>query len=370
MKLITEVRCSGLSRLMTCPGSLFFENLPPEEDSAPAKEGTAAGRYLQHLLEGTEPGTHCENGVMFDEDMKFYVTPIAEDIMAEQYHQPDPTVLCEQRIDWPSRSGIMIRGQYDISFVRNGKLHIEDLKYGWGIVDVKENWQLLGYAIGEVIRRQQVFSSIVFKIHQPRPHHEDGPTRTWEISYDELLQYKEKIEDRMLDISHGYRQLVTSAKCLYCPAVNFCPAFNRAFYNTVDYSMSHFQQDDIKDEVVANQLQLIERMEEIVKIKKRSLEQLAVYRINQGGIIPGYILDKSFGDRKWKPGISPKAIETLTGKKIVKEEMMSPAQAEKLGVPKELVATLVDRHFVGMKVKKGDAGKMADKIFNNQKGVG
>lgn len=362
MKQITEVRCSGLARPMTCAGSLFFTDLPPQEDSVPAKEGTAAGRLLQHYLESTEPGTHCENGVMYDDDMKYYTKSIAEEIMAKSNGQ----VLCETRIDWMTPSGITVRGQYDISYVKDGKLHIEDLKYGWGLVEVKENWQLLGYAIGEIIRRKDVFSSIVFKIHQPRPHHEDGPTRSWEIGYNELLYYKNQIDARMAEIASGLNELVTSNKCLHCPAASACPAFNRAFYSAVDYTLTHHQQDNISDEVVARQLELIERIEEIVKIKKSSLNQLAVHRINNGGIIPGYTMEKSFGDRKWKPGISPKAIQVLTGKKIVKEEMLSPAQAEKLGVPKDLISSLVERHFVGLKVKKGDSGKMADKIFNNQ----
>lgn len=349
---------------MTCPGSLFFENLPPEEDSAPAKEGTAAGRYLQHILEGTAPGTHCENGVMFDDDMKFHTAEVAKRVLEKSQGSP---VLCEQRVDWMTQSGIPIRGQYDASFVGfDGKLYVDDLKYGWGIVEVRNNWQLLGYAIGEVIRRQQAFPSIVLRIHQPRPHHEDGSTREWEISYEELLSYKEMIEGRMMEIARGVNELVTGPKCKYCPAAALCPALNRALYNGIDVALGDFHQDNISEAVLARQLDEISRAEEVLKIRKDSLNALAVHRIQQGAIIPGYMMEKSYGDRKWKPGVSPKAIEVLTGKKIIEEKMMSPAQAEKLGISKEFIASLVERHFIGNKVKKGDAGKMADKIFNNQ----
>jgi hypothetical protein len=365
MKTVTEIRCSGLSRPMTCAGSLFFENLPEQEDSGPAKEGTAAGRLLQHFLEDTEPGTHCENGVPFDDDMRFYTTDVAKDIHAKSGVSE---ILCEKRIDWQTRSGIWIRGQYDVSYVgQDSKLYIDDLKYGWKIVDPKENWQLLGYAIGEVIRRNYPFEKIVMRIHQPRPHHEDGPIRSWEISYEQLLEYKEKIELRMDQIAAGLKELVTSEKCKYCPAAaSACTAFNRAFYHGVDYVLGDFKQDSLNDKEISFQLDLMGRINELMKIKKESIEQLAVSRIKSGAIIPGYMTEESYGDRKWKPGISPKVIEVLTGKNIVKQEMLSPAQAEKVGVPKDLVKTYVDRHFLGLKLAKKDANKLGDQIFGKK----
>lgn len=365
MSIVTEVRCSGLSRVMACTGPLILEHLP-DEDSAPAKEGTAAGRLLQHMAEGTEPGTHAENGVMFDSDMHFYIPKVFERILEAKAE--DSPILCEQRIDWVTRSGIMIRGQYDQSFVgKDGKLYIDDLKYGWGIVEPRLNWQLLGYAVGEMIRRQQYFTSVVLRIHQPRPYHEEGWTRTWEISYEELLQYKEQIEARMDQIAAGSRELTTGSHCKYCPANHACPAFNRAFFSSVDYVLTHHEKDNVTNDHLAVQLQLIERIEEIVKIKKDSLTQLATYRIREGGIIPGFVMEQSYGDRKWKSQVTPKALELLTGKKLVVEEMLSPAKAEKMGLPKELIATMVERPFKGVKVVRGDAGKMADKIFNNKK---
>lgn len=363
MKQITVIRCSALSRPMTCAGSLFFDDLPEQDTNEAAKEGTAAGEYLELLL--TKSGTvmlptHAKNGVEFSDDMKFFTTPIAAEIALDHVDK----VLCEQSIDWQTRSGIWIKGQYDASFVRDGKLYIDDLKYGWNIVDVRENWQLLGYAIGEVLRRGQAFDRIVMRIHQPRPHHEDGPTRAWEITYEQLLEYKEVIEARMDQIARGFRELVTSAKCKYCPAAAaHCTAFNRALHHGIDVVMSEFKQDSLNEKDIAFQLDLMDRVSEIFKIKNDSLKQLAVNRLGQGAIIPNYTIEDSYGDRKWKKEISPLVIETLTGKNIIEQKMMSPAQAEKIGVPKELVKNFVDRHFIGKKLVKKDLTKLADKIF-------
>lgn len=358
---LTEIRCSQLARPMVCPGFAAFENLPVQESGEAAKEGTAAGELLALML--TKPNEvlpkQASNGVYFDEDMKFYLDPIAGEIDGNR----ETEVLCEQRIDWQTRSGIVIRGQYDIAFVREGKLYIDDLKYGWGIVEVKENWQLLGYAIGEVIRRGVAFEKIVLRVHQPRPHHEDGSTRVWELSYSELLEYKERIERRMEEIVAGQHPLNTGKQCKYCAAAaEACPAFSRVFYRALEVS-TEFVQDSLNDEELSRQMDQANRAAEAIKIKLDSLNELAISRIKGGKIVPGYVTEERFSDRRWKPGISPEVVETLTGKKVIEQVMLSPAKAEKLGIPKDFISALVDRHFLGQKIVKKDAGAIGDKIF-------
>ncbi len=352
------IRCSNLARPMVCAGSLFFKDLPPEETNSAAEEGTAAGEYLRLILEGKPIPTHASNKIQFDSDMEFFTRPIANKIIADT----QSPILCEQRIDWKTRSGITIQGSYDISYVMDGNLHVEDLKYGWGLVEVNDNWQLLGYAIGEVIRQGKAFPKIILRIHQPRPHHEDGPTRTWELTYAELLEYKEKIELRMEKIANGYQDLTTSPKCKYCPAAVACPAISKAFYRGIEV-VHDFIQDNLSDQELSFQLDLIARVSEVLKIKNDSIKALAIDRIKGGKIIPNYVTEASYGDRKWKKDISPEVIETMTGKKVVKQEMLSPAQAEKAGVPKDFVAALVERHFVGNKVVRKDSTAIGNKIF-------
>lgn len=360
--MIDHIRCSGLARPMTCAGSLFFEDLPPDEGNDAAKEGTAAGEYLERLLTGQPIGTHAENGVPFNSDMEFHTTPIFQEISGDN----EDGVLCEQRIDWETRSGIKIKGQYDASFVRSNTLYIDDLKYGWGIVEPYENWQLLGYAIGEVIRRGKAYDKIKLRIHQPRPHHEEGTTRVWELTYDELLEYKEKIELRMEAIVTGDRSLATSKNCKYCKAAASCPAFNKAFFRGIEIAQQ-FVQDDLDDDELSFQLDLIDRVSDVMKTRKSSLETLAVHRLKQNRIIPNYSTQTKYGDRSWKPGISPTVIKMLCGKDVIEEKMLSPAKAEKIGVPKELVKGMVERRFLGQKLKRVDAAKQADKIFGKPK---
>jgi hypothetical protein len=361
-----EIRCSKLARYMVCAGYMHLD-VEEAESGAPAKEGTACGELLECKLTAKPIGLSASNGVYFDEDMHFYTSPIAEDVI-KRARTP---VLCETRIDWQTRSGIWIRGQYDASFVDDrGYLCIEDLKYGWGIVEVKENWQLIGYAIGEVIRRGQGFTHISLKIHQPRPHHEDGSSREWLITYSQLLEYKEKIEARMHELANGRKDFQTSDKCKYCKgAAEACPAFSRLFYRALEVS-TEFVQDSLTNDDIARQLDQIKRAEEAIKIKKDSLVELGVSRIKKGGMIPGYVQVQSHGHRAWKQGVSPEAIKALTGKDVIEKNFMSPAKAEKLGVKKELLSQLTVIPVVGMKLEKKNATDIGNKIFGNTNPAG
>lgn len=354
-----EIRCSKLARPMVCAGFVYLTNEESEAGDA-AKEGTAAGEWLAGLLEKKPLGAQAENGVYFDDEMKFYTAAIAEDI----FSRAATPVLCEQRIDWKTSSGILIRGSYDMAFVdTKGRLCIEDLKYGWGIVEVFENWQLLGYAIGEVIRRGQAFHEISLKIHQPRPHHEDGSTREWVLTYTQLLEYKAKIEARMQEIADGRKDFQTSKNCKYCKgAAEACTAFNRLFYRSLEIS-TEFYQDKLNNEEIARQLDQVKRAEEVIKIKLDSLVELGTSRIKAGEIIPGYIQSNKYSQREWKPGISPEAIKIMTGKDVVEKTFMSPAKAEKLGIPKELISQLCSSRMTGVKLEKKNGSDVGNKTF-------
>ena len=356
-----KIYTSGLARVMQCAGFLHFKDLPVEPQNDAAAEGQAAGELLEYILTNKPIGEVAKNGVRFDNDMKFHAEETAKNIMS----LAESEVLCEVPVHWKTRAGIEIRGKYDASFVSKGVLYIDDYKYGWGIVEPEGNWQLLGYNIGEIIRRKTAFSEIVLRIHQPRPYHEAGPTREWRITYDQLIKYKEEIESRMAAIAAGENSLNTGPQCKYCPAASACPAFNKAYFASVE-AVSHFVQDTLSDEVLSAQLDMIGRIEDLVKTRKGSLEQLAVSRIKEGKLIPGYACTESYGHRKWKSNIKPEVIEALTGVNVLEQVMVSPAKAEKLGVPKDIMKQMAESPSLGAKLKRVATKEMGNKIFGNQ----
>lgn len=361
-----KVRCSGLARPMVCAGYLFMDVESPPAGEA-AEQGTAAGEYLERLLTNQPLGVQASNNIFFDDDMKFHINHVYQEIMS----QSPSEVLCETRIDWMTRSGVQIRGQYDACYTLGDMLCIDDLKYGWGIVEVKENWQLLGYAIGEVLRRGQYFPKIRLRILQPRPHHEDGTVREWILTYEELLEYKEKIDARFEEITNGNKTLQTSSKCKYCPAAaEACPAFNRLYYRALEVS-TEFVQDSLTEEEISRQLDQIKRAEEVIKIKKDSITELATLRIKNGKIIPNYAQVDKYSNREWKNGITAESLKIMTGgKDLTQTTFVSPAKAEKLGISRKIVNSLTTKKKVGVTLKKQDTTELGNSIFGNVNPLG
>lgn len=368
--MIKEIRCSSLHRPMNCIGFLSIENLQESEEGLPAKEGTACGELLSEMIRQGTPnptfGPYATNGIFLNQDMWFYARATYQDICTRSEGNKIET---EERIDWMTKAGIKIRGQFDISFInRKTVLNIEDLKFGWKIVDVKENWQLIGYAIGQMQRlyRETGFMAthVNFRIHQPRPYHPDGRIREWFISYEELLPYWQRIEEKMIAYVNGDRTLSTGKSCQYCEALNSCPAMNRSVYKSVETVMSDDWQDKvIGNEELAKEYELLGRVQEILKIKRDSLKQLAIMRLQNNQIIPGYTYEPELGDRKWKDNVTAKSILAFTGKDITKIDILSPNQAEKMGVPRKLVAQLTERAHKGADLVKKDVTDEALKIL-------
>jgi hypothetical protein len=115
------------------------------------------------------------------------------------------------------------------------------------------------------------------------------------------------------------------------------------------------------------QLKLIARVKDVVDIKRKALEQLAITRIRAGKVVPGYIIEENLGDRTWKPFVTPEVFQLLAGIEVTEKKMRSPAQVEKLlGKNKDVIKDLVDRHFIGHKLKQKDCGDLGNKIFGKQ----
>lgn len=367
--MITEIRCSSLHRPMQCLGYLSIGDRIIEEAGQPAKDGTACGELLSEMIrqrtDTPKVGTSASNGTFFDKDMWFYARDTYNTILqrAQGNH-----IETEERIDWMTPAGITIRGQFDISFAVGNTLYIEDLKYGYGIVEPKENWQLIGYAIGQAQRLGKLYNYqpdyISLTIHQPRPYHEDGRVRTHVITWQELLKYYQDICQRMYDYTTGVKTLATGSACKYCDAGSACPALNRAANNSLDVVLNEWSEKPLSNSEVAEQYELLSRAYELIELRKKSIEQLAISRIQNNQIVPGYSFEMTYGDRKWKSNVTPNSIKALTGVDIIKEpEIMSPAQAEKAGVSKKITAALTEKPTKGPKLVKKDTEKEANQIL-------
>ena len=372
MSPVQEVRASSLAQFMQCFGASLIENQLPNESNDAAAAGTAAGELLREMLEQktltpVNVPLVASNGVRFDDEMFKFTRMVASNILAQENMTE---ILCETRIDFSTRSGVMLRGQYDAAYTIGDMLCIDDLKYGYGIVEVEENWQLLAYAIGEYRRLWMMYkyapTKIRLRILQPRAYHWQGPFREWTITLEQLMHYLEMIEQRMESFVAGAKTLQTGPKCKYCRASISCPAFITSVSNALEHTMETWQEDNISEQAIAEQLELAKRAAELLKIRMDSLTQLGVIRIREGKSVPGYSMVEKFGHRKWTPNITPEAVKMLTGVDIRVQELMSPAKAENLIKKQEFIDSLTVRPSNGFELKAVDTTKIAEKAFGKR----
>lgn len=349
-----EIRSSSLPRVMTCTGSLTFSDLKQEETDH-AKEGTAFHEFVQLLHSGKNPGEVASNGVVYDADMHHYaglVLPIIP-----------PDAKAEPEIRYELANAV-ITGHLDYTWEEQDTLVVMDIKYGHRVVEVENNWQLISYAIGQMIKSQKNYKDVKLMIVQPRPHHYKGWVRSWTITVAELFEFYKKIQEVTDRVAEGKVSFVTSDKCKYCPAVGKeCSALNNAFYNAIDVVINDHVRDDLTNVELASMLYNYERIKDVFKIKMDAISDLAKSKIRSGETINGYSLAPQLGNRKWSKDFNADNFFALTGIDLKKTELLSPAEAEKKKVPAELVESFCVREDKGFKLVPVDELEMVNELF-------
>lgn len=360
-----DINASALSRIMACAGSYALEEPLEEDQSDNAKEGDAghwcATEVFKNEGELGKPGKKAPNGWATDKDMWDYAGDYVAVVMSEG--TKDKTDL-EATAHWQATEKIRIRCRVDaFSWSEDGEtLRLYDYKYGWRPVEVFENWQLVAGAIG--MCRNAVGGPpkrIIMSVYQPRPYHQDGKHRTWEVTLEELAALHDRIIARLTNLDDT---LVTGEHCLYClAAAGHCPAIRTASFNAVDVIMRG-QAMELTPEDHAREMELMQRAEALVKQRVSWLEDLAVNRMKQGEILPGWRLAKAFGKTAWN---SKKAVTDLAkaaGVKLFERVPVTPAEAIRRGVDEDMVKEHTNRPERGVKLAKGSSAKEAEKVFN------
>lgn len=355
MTLVTTA--TNLPRLMKCIGSrLMLASLPEDHDAEARIEGNAAHWLAQQLFNGADvpAGTKAYNGYVVTDDMLDHVRTYLGALDAGEM-EVETTFAGD---------GWEVRARADHIKYRDGVLTIDDFKYGWRIVSPVENWTLLAHAMGWVQRNAVPVDNlrIVLRIHQPRPYHPDGPTREWSCNYGDLIGYYNAVRDRL---STADDTLVAGlAQCAKCHALATCPVAREASMNAIDATGLAFS-DDLDAAQVAWEYETLNGAEGIIKARRDALEELMTFRIKSGQVIPGYALKQRQGQRRWMTGLSGAALSAAAGVDLTKDGLVTPAEAERRGVGKEVITALTERPNIGVKLERVDADAMARRVFGD-----
>lgn len=350
---------SSAARRVVCPGSRALEARYPQSESSTSREGTAAHYVASEMLRSGIHNSISEiapNGEPITQEMiegaELYVSYISSFNLKETHIEERVNIfnIHPDCFGTPDAWGV----------TSDNQLHIFDYKYGHGFIDAYENWQMIEYAAGIYNQLRTTITSIYVHIIQPRNYHRDGPIRKWEITdiekYITILRHAENLA------SHEDAPCWPSDQCGYCKGRHACQTLQQSSLNITDISKLNTPVD-LSAEELGNELRYLKHAEMLLNARITGLEEEAKNKLFWGEKVPFFRLESTQPREQWDIDISEIiALGELFGCDVLKpQEVLTPRQVSKLGVPKEIINSYSKRPKGSVKLITDDAKRVFNK---------
>lgn len=355
-----QLRPSASHIWTNCPGyPHLVARLPAGEvnrASDPAREGTCAAWVAECTLRkqvvscSEMLGLAHGNGWIVDQQMVEYCQDYV-DLLVSRYGD---AVRAEVSV----RLNDFIGGTPDgHALVQHAPMQwtlaVDDLKYGYEIVEPWENPQVMIYA-GALARNAQIpaghqITRVIIGIYQPRPFHPLGPYRTWEPSIVELSDHLERIILAGNMCQSPDAVCIPGSHCRRCDAAHTCAAVAHELYRVVS-TMHNNQQRYMTSDEMSRELDFLDVAGAMLKGRRDAVEAEAEARIQRGEVIPGWTTERGQGKRRWK--FDTTTVKLLTGVDPSDDKMVTPAELERRGASKEIVKMLTETPRTAPKLMK------------------
>jgi hypothetical protein len=331
---------STAKRVINCPGSVaLVAKMPPQASSKYAEEGTLLHGCMEDLL---------ADGEMGDVMAKHNLTPEQAEKLQfclDALDQIDPEqkmqFVQEVEVEFEGVKALEgVFGNADLIGRLGDRAVVLDWKFGDGVmVEAEENEQGLFYAAAamKTSKVQWAFDGaeeIEIVIVQP-PH-----VRRWVTTFKRVHEFERELVVAVQAAKRPDAPVVIGDHCRWCTAKPICPQVSGA----VD-RVTHTALATVDPEALGQALALAERLEDFIADARK----LAQARLEKGMPVPGYKLVPKRAVRQW---VKPAEVEHqlialgLPRDQVVKEEIISPAQAEKvlkkskMALPDDLVVAV------------------------------
>ena len=335
---------SGAGRWVPCPGSaILCEQYPETETSEAAEQGTKAAALAAQILTTGE--------VKPDIDLEMFgnLKPYLDSVLPGQLF---PGGLHVEETIFAGSIHAHCSGTPDAWALHpeSKTAYIWDLKYGYGHVEVYENWQLLAEAsaVLDIIDGdyEPHLWRFVLRIVQPRAYHRDGPVRTWTISVGELTRYVRKIREAAEEAMGNNPRTIVGPQCGHCSARHACKALQVAALDARDMA-DDATPFELPPEGLALEMRLLRRGQALLKARLSGLEAQTVATIRKGVSVPGFAIEHGEGRLNWtKPAAEVLALGALMGvdlSKPTEKALITPTQAKAAGLDAAIVAAYAER---------------------------
>ena len=301
-----KLNSSASKRWLNCPGSVKLSEHYPNGSSIYADEGTIAHGLAEGMISQDAKlqnkyevdaakfyGLHPElNGTFLEMKMTLepYVDFVMEEYAAELHQDPAAQLMTEERVDLSEYipGGF---GTSDVVLLRQGRLHIVDLKYGKGVsVSAEDNPQLRLYALGTLARFDMLYDieEVAMTIYQPRLDNVSTDT----ISAADLYKWGEEV------IKPGAQLALTDDApvhagdwCQFCPARYDCKERARDAMEIQKY----LTQMVLSPEEIGEILGKVDRLTKF----EDDIKSSALAKALEGEDIPGWKVVEGRSNRKY-----------------------------------------------------------------------
>ena len=305
-ELHAKLSSSASKRWLGCPGSVKLSEHYPNGSSIYADEGTIAHGVAEGMISKDDKlvqkyeveaakfyGEHPElNGTFLEMKMILqpYVDYVFEEYAAQVHEDGAAQLMTEERVDLTEYipGGF---GTSDVVILRQGRLHIIDLKYGKGVsVSAEDNPQLKLYALGTLARFDMLYDieDVVMTIYQPRLDNVSTDT----IKAKDLYTWGEEVIKPGAQLALSEDAPVHAGDwCQFCPARYDCKERARDAMELQKY----LGQMVLSPEEIAEILGKIDRLTKFAEDIKDS----ALTKALDGEEIPGWKVVEGRSIRKY-----------------------------------------------------------------------
>jgi hypothetical protein len=333
----------------------------PEPDTDASTEGDKAHELAAGLIADAAKGVYQPSD---NEAVNMYVEYVRDLMQSTGVFTPH----IEERVRMPNINELMW-GTVDCWLFdkKTVTLHVIDFKHGHGLVEAFENWQLMSYVFGifndlDVNGVDDQYINVCMTIVQPNGFHKKGPIRTWETKASNLRGYANRLIAAAGAALMPDPDTKTGPHCKYCPARLHCEAALRAG-NDLYEATGKINPIDLSPAQMGTQLALVNRAIAHLSSLQTALNSQVENTIKQGKVVPGFITEQSYGRQNWsKPFEEVVMLGEMYDVKVTKDTLVTPKQAQKLGIDESVIMAYSEKKSTGVKVVEDKTNK-AKEVF-------
>lgn len=359
---------SSAARTVACLGSVRLCAMYPQEDTIEAMDGTATHWAAAEILSGRDVclGQVAPNGVVLTDEMievaELYSTHIIARGNGQVGNVELPVINDFFHVhNWGTPD-------HDFFDPLTMTLYVDDLKNGHGYVSHIRNWQMINY-VGLILKRMGVDGiadqkiRVVMTIFQPRNYHRLGPIRSevrmavdMRADFNILRMAFERADD-------PNAPCIASDECEHCPGRHACEAATAAGWNAAEHAYSSVPLN-MSPEAMSLELRILRKAGKRLTARISGLEEQIRSTIKRGAIVPGFKFEHGVGRTVWKDIQEAGALGDMLGVNLRKAALITPLQAIKAGVPKEMVDEYSHAPRSAAELVEIDADEVS-RIFSN-----